>query len=57
MTDPGTIEGGVASLNSYDYTGLTYMFGPKFTADTATIQGDAIDGAATSGTSEVWNLP
>lgn len=47
----------MASLNSYGYTGLTYMFGPKFTADTATIQGDAIDGSATSGTSRLRTLP
>ena len=56
-TNPGTIPGRVASLNSYGYTGLTYMFGPKFTADTATILGDAIDGSATSGTSRVRTLP
>ena len=55
-TNPGTIAGRVASLNSYGYTGLTYMFGPKFTADTATIQADAIDGGATSGTSRVKTL-
>ena len=34
-TNPGTIEGKVASLNSYGYSGLTVMFGPKFTSDTA----------------------
>jgi V8-like Glu-specific endopeptidase len=56
-TNPGTIAGRVASLNSYGYTGLTYMFGPKFTADTATIQADAIDGGATYGTSRVKTLP
>lgn len=56
-TNPGTTEGRVASLNSYGYSGLAYMFGPKFTADTATIQGDAIDGSATSGTSRVRSLP
>ena len=56
-TNPGTTEGRVASLNSYGYSGLTYMFGPKFTSATVTIQGDAIDGSATAGISQVRNLP
>jgi V8-like Glu-specific endopeptidase len=54
--NPGTTEGSVASLNSYGYTGLTYMFGPKFTADTATIQGDVIDGGASPGVTQVRDL-
>ena len=37
-TNPGTIEGKVASLNSYGYSGLTVMFGPKFTSDTLAVQ-------------------
>jgi V8-like Glu-specific endopeptidase len=56
-TDPANVEGRVASLNSYGYQGLSYMFGPKFTTDTSTIQGDAIDGSATSGVSRVRTLP
>jgi hypothetical protein len=55
-TDPATNEGRVGSLNSYGYSGLTYMFGPKFTNDTATIQADAIDGSATASVSQVRNL-
>jgi V8-like Glu-specific endopeptidase len=55
-TDPATVEGRVASLNSYGYSGLTYMFGPKFTTDTSTIQADAIDGTATADVSQVRNL-
>jgi hypothetical protein len=43
----------LSSVNSYGYSGLTYMFGPKFTSATSTVMGDAIDGTATSGTSVV----
>jgi hypothetical protein len=56
-TNPGTSEGLVVSLNSYGYTGLTYMFGPRFTNDTRTTQADAIDGTATSNVTAVRNLP
>jgi V8-like Glu-specific endopeptidase len=50
-------EGRVASLNSYGYSGLSDMFGPRFTSDTLAIQGDAIDGSATANVSEVHDLP
>jgi hypothetical protein len=39
----------LSSTNSYGYTGLTYMFGPKFDAATATVLGDLIDNSATGG--------
>jgi V8-like Glu-specific endopeptidase len=55
-TNPGTIEGKVASLNSYGYSGLTVMFGPRFTSDTLAVQQSAISGTATSATA-VRNLP
>jgi hypothetical protein len=40
----------LSSVNSYGYSGLSYMFGPKFTSATTTVMGDVIDGSATSGT-------
>jgi hypothetical protein len=55
-TNPGTIEGKVASLNSYGYSGLTFMFGPKFTSDTVAVQQSAISGTKASVT-ELKNLP
>jgi len=55
-TNPGTIEGRVASLNSYGYSGLTVMFGPRFTSDTVAVQQSAISGTKTSAT-ELKNLP
>jgi hypothetical protein len=55
-TSPGTIEGKVASLNSYGYSGLTVMFGPKLTSDTLAVQASAISGNPTSATA-VKNLP
>ena len=47
-TNPGATEGKVASLNSYGYSGLTFMFGPKFTSDTLTVQQSAINGGNSS---------
>lgn len=41
----------LASVNSYGYSGLTYMFGPRFDGETNTVMGDAVDNGATSGTS------
>ena len=52
----GTIEGKVASLNSYGYSGLAVMFGPRFTSDTLAVQQSAISGTTTSATA-VQNLP
>ena len=43
----------LTSVNSYGYSGLTYMFGPKFDPETAIVMGDVIDGTFTNGTSEV----
>jgi hypothetical protein len=40
----------LSSVNSYHYSGLTYMFGPRFTSETNTVMGDVIDGSATGGT-------
>ena len=56
-TNPGTSEGRVASLNSHGRSGLLCLFGPKFTAATMAIQGDAIDGGTTNGVSQVQDLP
>ncbi|HEX5589027.1 MAG TPA: hypothetical protein VFX65_01895 [Candidatus Limnocylindrales bacterium] len=53
-TDPGKL---VASVNSYGYSSLTYMFGPKFNSETTTVHADVIDGSATTGVSSVRNLP
>jgi hypothetical protein len=50
-TNPGTDNSKLlASVNSYGYSGLTYMFGPRFTSATDTVMGDVIDGTATGGT-------
>ncbi len=54
---PGTVEGKVASLNSYGYSGQSFMYGPKFTSETSTLAGDVMDGSATSGVSVLRNLP
>jgi V8-like Glu-specific endopeptidase len=47
----------LTSVNSYGYSGLTYMFGPKFNGATATVAGDAGDGTQTNGTSIVHAIP
>ena len=52
-TNPADGSGQLSSTNSYGYTGLTYMFGPRFNAETTTVFGDAVDGSQTSGTSVV----
>jgi len=52
-TDPATATGSLSSVNSYGYQGLTYMFGPRFNAETTTVFGDVQDGSATNGTSVV----
>jgi hypothetical protein len=43
-TNPGASAGTVSSLNSYGYSGLTYMFGPKFDDDTSTVLQAVISG-------------
>jgi hypothetical protein len=40
----------LASVNSYSYSGVSDMFGPRFTFATSTVMGDVIDGSATAGT-------
>jgi hypothetical protein len=50
-TNPADGSGQVASANSYGYSNLAYMFGPKFNAETSTVLGDVIDGSPTSGVS------
>ena len=50
-SNPGTDNGKLlSSVNSYGYSGLTYMFGPRFTNATTTVMGDVIDNTATGGT-------
>jgi hypothetical protein len=56
-TNPGTIEGLVASLNSYGYSGQSFMYGPKFSSETSTLAGDVMDGTATNGVSVLRTLP
>ncbi|NUT36950.1 MAG: hypothetical protein HOV79_28170 [Hamadaea sp.] len=54
-TDPAVYTAGtlLTSVNSYGYSGLTYMFGPKFNAETQTVYTSAVSGSASSGTSVV----
>jgi V8-like Glu-specific endopeptidase len=54
-TNPAIYSAGtlLTSVNSYGYSGLNYMFGPRFNAETATVFGDVQDGTATSGASVV----
>lgn len=54
-TDPATGSGSLSSVNSYGYSGLTYMFGPRFNGETTTVFGDVQDGSATNGASVVCN--
>jgi V8-like Glu-specific endopeptidase len=56
-TDPSVATGwSASSVNSYGYSGLTYMFGPKFNSATTTVLGDVADGSATGGTSVIFNI-
>jgi hypothetical protein len=54
-TDPATGTGALSSVNSYGYSGLQYMFGPRFNGETTTVFGDVQDGSATNGASVVCN--
>lgn len=54
-TNPADGSGALSSVNSYGYSGLTYMFGPRFNSETSTVMGDVIDGSATSNQSVVCN--
>jgi len=57
-TNPSNATGwSASSVNSYGYSGLTYMFGPKFTSATTMVLGDVADGSATGGTSAIFNIP
>lgn len=51
-TDPAvyTTSTRVTSLNSYGYSGLTYMFGPKFNPATANVKNAALNGSGTNST-------
>jgi hypothetical protein len=40
----------VTSLNSYGYSGLTYMFGPKFTSTTQSVANAAATGSGSGAT-------
>lgn len=53
-SNPGT-DGSklLSSVNSYHYSGLTYMFGPKLNAEATTVLGDVVDGSATGGVSAI----
>ena len=48
-TNPADGSGLLSSVNSYGYSGLTYMFGPRFNGETSTVLGDVQDGSATAG--------
>ena len=54
-TDPAVYSAGtlLTSVNSYGYSGLTYMFGPKFNTETQTVYTSAVSGTASSGASVV----
>jgi len=57
-TDPhvATTATKLSSVNSYGYSGLTYMFGPKLDGTTVTVAGDASDGTQTNGTDYVCTV-
>lgn len=48
-TSPADGSGLVSSVNSYGYSNLTYMFGPKFNGETSTVHADVISGSASPG--------
>jgi hypothetical protein len=51
-TNPAVYSGStlLTSVNSYGYSGINSMFGPRFNAATGTVFGDVQDGSATGGT-------
>jgi hypothetical protein len=55
-TAPENGSGALASVNSYGYSGLTYMFGPKFNGETATVYGDLLDNGATGGVTVLCSI-
>jgi V8-like Glu-specific endopeptidase len=52
-TNPADGSGQLSSVNSYGYSGLTYMFGPRFNSETTTVLSDVVDGSQTNGTSVI----
>jgi V8-like Glu-specific endopeptidase len=54
-TDPAVYTAGtlLTSVNSYTYSGLTYMFGPRFNSETQTVFTSATSGTASPGASVV----
>ncbi len=54
-TNPAVYTAGtlLTSVNSYGYSGLQYMFGPKFDSQTQTVLNSAINGSASPGVSVV----
>jgi hypothetical protein len=54
-TNPAVYTAGtlLTSVNSYGYSGLQYMFGPRFNAETQTVLNSATNGTASSGVSVV----
>ena len=48
-------NGSVRSVNSYGYSGLAYMFGPKFNTVTGNVLADLIDN--TPGANTVLHTP
>jgi hypothetical protein len=55
--NPGTTDVmNVSSVNSYGYSGLTYMFGPKFTTDTETVRAGTASGS-NAGAATVVDIP
>jgi hypothetical protein len=53
-TNPADGSGQLSSVNSYSYSGLTYMFGPKFNTETTTVAGDVADGTPSTNVSIVF---
>ena len=47
--NPADGSGLVSSVNSYGYSNLSYMFGPRFNAETSSVQADVISGNASAG--------
>jgi V8-like Glu-specific endopeptidase len=57
-TNPAVYTAGtlLTSVNSYGYSGVQYMFGPKFNAETQTVFNSATSGSASQGVSVVCSV-
>ena len=57
-TNPAVYTAGtlLTSVNSYGYSGLTYMFGPRFNTETQTVFSSATSGTASPGASVVCSV-